>query len=474
MLKDDGTVDDEGRDSSLRCVRIVLLPCLWVFVVSICHMWIFLNPLSADPDIEAARTKKPKRPSANTATGTETIPPSNPAAAAAVSNALHVAAAAMTVERCESPLRSLQLATAATAASGGSVYRKDREDVSPSRNDSFMVSSFVRMFCMALPRSLQVFTHFCIINCPLFCFVSNSPSQQRSGSLFRKSETINFAFQDEEMIRQDSSSQGSLRMTNASNGTGLIHQVCFIVLFYSLVVPFINVQQCKLCAHFILQLSSHIRQRFSARRSAFLFTDYSPKQFAKMREVTGIQNEDYLDSFKSTTMPSFSEGRSGAFLYFSSDRKYIVKTTTQTEFTKLLNILPEYVQYFVDQQAQGHQPLVTRFLGAHKIVMYDIPLYFVIMQNICPSVQEKYDLKGSWVNRHSSKKKDYNPKDSRPKKFSILQGDKQRSLNRKNDGAQLFLDNDLQNCFLLDPKISKVLADQILRDIKMLAGELFS
>ena len=96
---------------------------------------------SADPDLEAARTKKPKRPSANTAAGTETIPPSNPAAAAAVSNALHVAAAAMTVERCESPLRSLQLATAATATSGGSVYRKDREDVSPSRNDSFMVSS---------------------------------------------------------------------------------------------------------------------------------------------------------------------------------------------------------------------------------------------------------------------------------------------------------------------------------------------
>lgn len=244
------------------------------------------------------------------------------------------------------------------------------------------------------------------------------------------------------MIRQHSTSTNSIRSLHGASNGGLLSSI-----------------------------GSRLRQGFSSQRSAFLFTDYSPKQFAKMREVTGIVNEDYLDSFKSTTMPSFSEGRSGAFLYFSSDRKYIVKTTTQSEFTKLLNILPEYVQYFVDQQVQGHQPLITRFLGAHKIVMYDIPLYFVIMQNICPSVQEKYDLKGSWVNRHSSKKKDYNPKDSRPKKFSILQGDKQRSLNRKNDGAQLFLDNDLQNCFLLDPKISKVLADQILRDIKLLAGE---
>lgn len=266
-------------------------------------------------------------------------------------------------------------------------------------------------------------------------------TQQRSGSLFRKSETINFTFHDEEMIRQNSTSTGSVRSTHIST------------------------------AGFIGHLGNRIMQGFSGtKRSAFMFTDYSPKQFAKMREVTGIINEEYLDSFKSTTMPSFSEGRSGAFLYFSSDRKYIVKTTTQSEFTKLLQILPEYVQYFVDEQAQGHQPLITRFLGAHKIVMYDIPLYFVIMQNICPSVQEKYDLKGSWVNRHSSKKKDYNPKDARPKKFSILMGDKQRSLNRRQDGAQLFLDNDLQNCFLLDPKISKVLAEQILRDIKILAG----
>jgi len=105
---------------------------------------------SADPDLEAARTKKQKRPSATPAAGTETIPPSNPAAAAAVNNALHVAAAAMAVERCESPLRSLQLATAATAASGGSVYRKDRDDVSPSRNDSFMVGNVVVVVVVAL------------------------------------------------------------------------------------------------------------------------------------------------------------------------------------------------------------------------------------------------------------------------------------------------------------------------------------
>lgn len=261
--------------------------------------------------------------------------------------------------------------------------------------------------------------------------------------MFRKSDAVNFALHCDGTIRQASTSTDhSVRSTHVSN-------------------------------NFINQIGSRIRQRLAGpRRSFFMFTDYSPKQFATMRALSGISNEAYLHSFKSTTMPSFSEGRSGAFLYFSSDRKYIVKTTTKVEFDKLLQILPEYVKHFVDELALGRQPLITRFLGAHKIILYDIPLYFVIMQNICPSVQEKYDLKGSWVNRHSSTKKDYNPKDARPKKFHVPSGgDQYRALNRRQDGAQLFLDNDLQNCFLLDPKVSKYLAEQILRDIKLLAGE---
>jgi hypothetical protein len=275
---------------------------------------------------------------------------------------------------------------------------------------------------------------------------SGSYRFDRPSMVHRRSEAINFALQDKEMIRQDSTSTGSVRSTHVNN-------------------TFINI------------LGNRIRDRITRARarssSTFMFTDYSPKLFARIRELSGITNDNYLHSFKSTTMPIFSGGRSGAFLYFSSDRKYIVKTTTWSEFDKLLQILPAYEAYFSDQMGQGYQPLITRYLGAHKIVMYDIPLYFVIMLNICPSVHEKYDLKGSWVNRHSSKKKDFNPKDSRPKKFHIMHGDRPRALHRRQDGAQLFLDNDLQNCFLLDPKISKPLSEQILRDIKFLAGNIF-
>lgn len=330
-----------------------------------------------------------------------------------------------------SPLRHLHMVTEASAQLGGSMYQRDPSVLSftPESRDLSVRDPFPTTLLSIRVKLTTLFI---------------PTLQYRSGSLFRKSEAVNFALHDDGTIRQASTSTDSVRSTHVSN-------------------------------NFINQLGNRIRQQLAparGTRSFFMFTDYSPKQFAKMREISGITNEDYLRSFKSTTMPSFSEGRSGAFLYFSSDRKYIVKTTTKPEFEKLMQILPDYVNYFVQEIAQGHQPLVTRFLGAHKIIMYDIPLYFVIMQNICPSVQEKYDLKGSWVNRHSSKKKDYNPRDSRPKKFHIASGDdKYRPLNRRQDGAQLFLDNDLQNCFLLDPKVSKLLAEQVLRDIKMLAGK---
>jgi hypothetical protein len=160
--------------------------------------------------------------------------------------------------------------------------------------------------------------------------------------------------------------------------------------------------------------------------------------------------------------------------------------------------------------------------------MYDIPLYFIVMKNVCPGkgneIDEKYDLKGSWVNRHGSKK-NKTTKASRPKKntnllinhgiissdHSLLEEDDEdddddadregrvtddeekkvppKSLSpRKSDGRKygkrstvkrdkgiiedettpLFLDNDLQNCFLVHPDVANLLAAQLDRDTKFL------
>ena len=306
----------------------------------------------------------------------------------------------------------------------------------------------------------------------------------------------------------------------------------------------------------LVQQFERIKDRITSPRSSFVFTDFSTKRFARIRNLCGISIEDYVQSFSSTTMPQFSEGKSGAFLYFSSDYKYIVKTTTSREFEKLLQILPSYECYLRKMYKRGNNSLLTRYLGAHRIIMYDIPLYFVVMKNVLGgdvggSIDEKYDLKGSWVNRHGSKMNKA-PEFARPKKnyhmvrsslllhsssmyngqgnyigatsaaagtgtsmlfytggtgdvlgsaqSSIDGGDstskghkaildeavQQGNIEKdgktpnsstkkkesKKESTPLFLDNDVQNSFIIHPEDAITVAKQIQRDIKFLEGEL--
>lgn len=227
----------------------------------------------------------------------------------------------------------------------------------------------------------------------------------------------------------------------------------------------------------ILEKLEKLKQKIVSPRTSFLFTDFSPKRFAKIRELSGITVDSYLQSFRSTTMPSFSEGRSGAFLYFSSDYKYIVKTTTPKEFETLLSMLPDYEEYLEKELSLGRKSLLTRYLGAHRIVMYDIPLYFVVMKNVCPNVDEKYDLKGSWINRHGSKM-NKDPRAARPKKnvslYRQISDNDSTIIGNPTSEAEkvpLFLDNDLQNTFLIHPLHAKELAAQIDRDTKFLESK---
>lgn len=224
-------------------------------------------------------------------------------------------------------------------------------------------------------------------------------------------------------------------------------------------------------------IRNSLKRRFARKRVSFMFTDYAARRFAQIRHLSGISSDDYLRSFERTTMPNFSAGKSGAFLYFSSDRRYIVKTTSETEFEKLLSIIPAYEQYLINEASKGRMPLITRYLGAHRIIMYDIPLYFVVMQNVCPIVDEKFDLKGSWVNRYGSRKDGDSGKMKRPKKYTLPETEQPpgeaagRKPKGKEDGATLYLDNDLQQCFLVHPEDARALAAQIARDTKFLAGE---
>ncbi|KAF4321396.1 hypothetical protein BBO99_00004834 [Phytophthora kernoviae] len=124
------------------------------------------------------------------------------------------------------------------------------------------------------------------------------------------------------------------------------------------------------------------------------FTDYAPKVFQNIREICGIDNEMYEQSFADTLLERASEGKSGMLFYFTSDRKYLVKTMTKKEHSFLLEVLPLFHQYILKQP----NSLLCRFLGCHSM---QLPvgwnkMFFVVMENIFSDgpVDERYDLKG--------------------------------------------------------------------------------
>lgn len=179
----------------------------------------------------------------------------------------------------------------------------------------------------------------------------------------------------------------------------------------------------------------------------FVFKDFLPNLFADVRTLCKINPTEYADSFLQTTKEKFSEGRSGAFLYFSSDMKYIVKTTTEDESLALRNIMGQYVRYI----RSNPNSLIVRFLGCHSLTLYGRTLYFVVMLNVFHGAQfsERFDLKGSWINRH---------------------GDS-RAIGRdsgKNKSAPLYKDSDLHNKISLPKGKHKNLLKQITRDTSFL------
>lgn len=195
----------------------------------------------------------------------------------------------------------------------------------------------------------------------------------------------------------------------------------------------------------------------SSQFKEFRFKDFCPKLFGKVRELSGIDNEEYAKSFEKTCKEKFSEGRSGAFMFFSSNERCIVKTTTKGESLALHAIMSQYVEHL----KKNPNSLVCRFLGAHCITMYGNELYFVVMLNVFPTfpLSERYDLKGSWVNRHG---------------FEFSRKSKRERMRRvPTDASPLYQDNDLQHKLYLELDVTNALAGQIRRDVLFLRGEDF-
>jgi len=147
-------------------------------------------------------------------------------------------------------------------------------------------------------------------------------------------------------------------------------------------------------------------QAASAEYYPTFIRDYAPQVFRYVRrEVCGIEHEDYASSIftpelsQSMATESYSEGRSGAFMYHTHDKRFIIKQIPTKEAECLVEMLRDYVTHL----SKHRNSLLCKFVGLHSLRIYNLTLYFVVQMNIFPTKpHEKYDIKGSWVNRHTN------------------------------------------------------------------------
>ncbi|TDH67654.1 hypothetical protein CCR75_002844 [Bremia lactucae] len=129
------------------------------------------------------------------------------------------------------------------------------------------------------------------------------------------------------------------------------------------------------------------------------FHDYEPHAFKKIRERFGVNNEAYLQALSATAKERLSEGASGAFMFFSADGSLIVKSTSKDECSFLRSIAHDYADYL----CKNPRSLLLRFYGCHCLELYGKQFSFVVMANLFDTdqvIHSRYDIKGSWVNRH--------------------------------------------------------------------------
>lgn len=179
----------------------------------------------------------------------------------------------------------------------------------------------------------------------------------------------------------------------------------------------------------IPRLANIFDSEVSKRVTMTRFYDYAPMVFHRIRSHFGINHDEYLRSVGpeqllgnmvlgnlSSLSELSSEGKSGAFFYYTADGKYMMKTVTPKEQQLLKRVLKRYYDHITTNTGS----LLVRFLGLHclrvrkvtKGISRDRRLHFVVMGNMFNTpfeIHRRYDLKGSWVGRQTPGREHLDP-----------------------------------------------------------------
>jgi hypothetical protein len=139
------------------------------------------------------------------------------------------------------------------------------------------------------------------------------------------------------------------------------------------------------------------------------FVEKEPFHYYRVRQSQGVSNEDYIEQFRTTIKERVTQGgASGAFFFFSRDELFICKSCTEDEFNVLISNAKAYADYLESDKGKGSY--ISKIYGAYAMQIYGIDLFFFVMNNLFHdkddsgtnlSIHEKYDIKGSTVNRSS-------------------------------------------------------------------------
>uniref|UniRef100_A0A6B2L6A1 PIPK domain-containing protein n=1 Tax=Arcella intermedia TaxID=1963864 RepID=A0A6B2L6A1_9EUKA len=172
------------------------------------------------------------------------------------------------------------------------------------------------------------------------------------------------------------------------------------------------------------------------------FCSLAPKPFLNICKSSGFST-DYLNEILQPSKflqdalknQKFSEGKSGSFFVFSPDKKLIIKTIPEHEFSSMKHLIKDYYEHLM----KNPDSLLIRLLGAFSLTFVHTKVYIIFMANLFTMpVHEKYDLKGSWVARTAS------------------------------ESSSVKKDNDFTSTILMDAEHAKFFVNQIRADTAVL------
>jgi len=204
------------------------------------------------------------------------------------------------------------------------------------------------------------------------------------------------------------------------------------------------------------------------------FVDHRPSTFQILRNLCGINNELYLQYIMAPAREKLTEGSSGAFMFHCGVQdELLVKTVSAEEKATLLRILPAYTAHMHGCR----ESLLVRFLGLHTLVMYGNQFHFVVMRNVFPAhvsrlVNERYDIKGSWIGRNATVVPPGQVTTCRYCNELYVSGSKDKCFEKigAHEPNIVFKDNNLTNKFRLKAEDAYAVIETLHRDSDFLCS----